>query len=250
MEHWNAKLYDKNHDFVSQYGKALLELVNTDAGQRIWDLGCGTGILSDRLARSEAYVIGSDLSPDMIATAKSNYPHLDFLVLDATEAAFENEFDTVFSNAVFHWIPDQKKLLNVIYRALRPSGKLIVEMGAKGNIAQIEQAFSRSMNHHGWTYQSGFFFPSVEEYTQLLQIAGFHIDFIQDFDRPTPFSDGKNGMKNWLIQFFADNLASLPEEERAAILEETEKALFPILWKSTEWIGDYRRLRFSATKLP
>lgn len=250
MEHWNAQLYDKNHDFVSQYGKALLELVNAGAGQKIWDLGCGTGILSGRLARNAAHVIGSDLSPDMIETAKSNYPHIDFLILDATEAVFENEFDTVFSNAVFHWISDQEKLLNAIYRALKSGGKLIVEMGANGNIAQIEQAFSQSMNLHGRAYQSGFFFPSVEEYTQLLQIAGFHIDFIQDFDRPTPFSDGQNGMKNWMIQFFADDLAPLLEEERAAILDETEKSLFPILWKSKEWIGDYRRLRFSATKLP
>jgi len=99
---WNSNLYDNKHSFVAEYGKAMIDFVNTQTGQKILDVGCGTGILTNELAKNGAAVIGTDSSKDMIDAAKSNYPHLIFQVQDATNLPYKNEFDTVFSNAVFH----------------------------------------------------------------------------------------------------------------------------------------------------
>ena len=101
---WDSKLYDNKHSFVAEYGKGLLEFVPVDKKQRILDLGCGTGVLTEQLLKYGGYVLGVDGSEDMVAKAKQNYPHIDFEVNDALKLAYSNEWDIVFSNAVFHWI--------------------------------------------------------------------------------------------------------------------------------------------------
>ena len=103
---WNADLYDSKHEFVSQYGRSLLGELNLEAGQSILDLGCGTGKLSGDLAAKGAKVTGVDSSPEMVERARKNHPELEFLVADATRLPYKNTFDSIFSNAVFHWIAD------------------------------------------------------------------------------------------------------------------------------------------------
>ena len=68
----------------------------------------------------------------------------DFRVCDGLGLPFENEFDVVFSNAVFHWISDHDTLLKNIHKVLKPQGLLVCEFGAAGNISTIEHAFSIS----------------------------------------------------------------------------------------------------------
>lgn len=245
---WDSSLYDKQHHFVSEYGQSLVELVNTEPGQCIWDLGCGTGILSDQLARQGAHVTGTDLSPEMIRQAKDRYPHIDFRVADAVTVSFDEPFDTVFSNAVFHWIKDQENLLANVHRALKPDGRIVCEMGAEGNISHIETAFRQSLASHGVDYKSQFFFPSTQQYASLLRQAGFTIEAIEDFDRPTPFPNGEEGMALWLTQFYAGQLNPLDKEVSHAVINQTVSILQSILWKNDTWIGDYRRLRFAAVR--
>lgn len=108
---WDSKLYDNKHSFVAEYGKGLLEFVPVDKEQRILDLGCGTGVLTEQLLKYAGYVLGVDGSEDMVAKAKENYPDIDFEVNDALKLPYSNEWDVVFSNAVFHWILDHDLLL-------------------------------------------------------------------------------------------------------------------------------------------
>lgn len=99
---WNSTLYDKKHDFVAEYGKKLLEFVPKNDGQAILDLGCGTGILTVQLANLCNKIVGVDSSQSMIDKAKEQFGNVEFMVSDAIALPFENEFDVVFSNAVFH----------------------------------------------------------------------------------------------------------------------------------------------------
>ena len=133
---WDSKLYNNSQNFVSEYGKSLLEFVPAGT-DKILDLGCGTGTLTNQLADRCNYVLGIDSSDTMIHEAKNCFPHLDFATVDTLEIDYTCEWDIIFSNAVFHWIDNHNLLLQKIYKALKPSGKLICEFGAHGNISTI-----------------------------------------------------------------------------------------------------------------
>ena len=243
---WNAALYDKKHNFVAEYGKGLLQYIPEKPEQRILDLGCGTGILTAQLAEICSYVLGVDSSQDMIEKATEQYKKIDFRVCDALELPFEKEWDIVFSNAVFHWINDHNKLLQNIYKVLKPNGLLICEFGAYGNIAKIENAFASVLKELGYDYHPKFNFPTAESFGKLLTANHFFIDTIYDYDRPTPLKDSEKGLSNWIKQFFAVDLASFSEKEQDTIFHKVEELLKPTLWNGKEWIADYRRLRVVA----
>lgn len=243
---WNANLYNEKHGFVAEYGRGLLEFVPQDTEQMILDLGCGTGALTAQLVPLGSKVVGVDSSQSMINTAKAQHPEITFLVCDALDLPFEDEWDVVFSNAVFHWIKDHDGLLKEIRKALKPKGVLLCEFGASGNVATIEEAFSQVCQRHGYGYQSKFNFPTVERLGKLLEENGFIIDRIYDFDRPTAFKDSTQGLENWMRQFYASELAEFSAKIQDNIIREVELLVKESLWKGNEWVADYRRLRVVA----
>ncbi|MBD5143240.1 MAG: methyltransferase domain-containing protein [Ruminococcus sp.] len=248
---WNAILYDNKHDFVAEYGKDLLEFIPQDKKQVILDLGCGTGTLTAKLTDFCNQIIGVDSSQTMIAKARENLKNIEnikFQVCNALALPFEQEFDIVFSNAVFHWIANHDMLLKNIYQALKPTGLLICEFGANGNIAIIENAFAKACKDSGYAYQSKFNFPTVENFKKLLEINKFSIHKIYDFDRPTVLKNSQQGLSNWIKQFFASELAVMPKEIQVIVIQKTEEFAKKDLWNGTEWVADYRRLRVVANK--
>ncbi len=195
---WNSSLYNRKHDFVAEYGKGLLEFIPDKKEQTILDLGCGTGILTAQLNNLGSKVVGIDSSRNMIDEAKEQFGDIEFKVCDALNLPYKEEWDIIFSNAVFHWISDHDILLKNIYRALKPNGMLICEFGAKGNIATIENAFADAYQRCGYVYPQKFNFPTVEQFGELLENNGFIIDKIYDYDRPTVLKDAEQGLSNWM----------------------------------------------------
>ncbi len=243
---WNSTLYDKKHNFVAEYGKGLLEFVPQNGKQSILDLGCGTGILTVQLADLCKKVVGVDSSQSMVDKAKEEFSNIEFKVCDALALPFEKEFDVVFSNAVFHWISDHDALLKNIYKVLKSPGLLVCEFGANGNIATIESAFVKACNSLGYGYEPKFNFPTVESFGKLLEKNGFVIDRIYDYDRPTILKDKEQGLVNWMKQFYASELAVMPEDVQAMVFDKVEELTRDILWNGVEWVADYRRLRVIA----
>lgn len=245
---WNADLYENKHDFIAEYGKSLLAYVPETPEQSILDLGCGTGTLTHALLEKSSSVIGLDSSTDMIKKARRLYPGMDFRVLNACRMPWHDWFDVVFSNAAFHWIPDQDSLLKAVSRVLKPQGRLICEFGAQGNIRHIREAFRNTLARMKITHSTSFYFPSVEEYCALLEQAGLHPETAMDFDRPTPLKDGEAGLRNWAMQFFWPDLKGISEKRRLRLFDETEEALRDQLWDGARWVADYRRIRVVAAK--
>ena len=245
---WNSALYDSKHDFVAEYGKGLLEFIPNDKSQRILDLGCGTGTLTSKLTGLCHTVLGVDSSKEMIDKAQNHFPELDFQVCDALSLPFVEEWDVVFSNAVFHWINDHHTLLHNINCALKPGGLLVCEFGAHGNISTIENAFARAAGEAGYPYQPKFNFQSAEAFGSILREEGFVIDKLYDFDRPTALKDGEGGLENWMRQFFASELAAMPQNMQMAVIKKVEEIVKDTLWNGREWTADYRRLRAVAKK--
>src|SRR5262245_40311511 len=103
-EHWNPALYDGKHSFVWQFGADLLAALAPQPGERILDLGCGTGHLTAQVAAAGAAVVGLDRSEPMIVQARRSYPGLRFELGDARDFTAAEPLDAVFSNAALHWI--------------------------------------------------------------------------------------------------------------------------------------------------
>ena len=246
MSEWNAILYDNKHDFVAEYGKGLLEFVPKNKNQSILDLGCGTGSLTSQLSNFADAIIGVDSSASMIAKAKEQYADVQFMVCDALALPFEQQFDIVFSNAVFHWIADHDALLKQVHKVLKPNGLLVCEFGANGNIATIENAFIDACRKFEYEYTPKFNFPTTEDFSDLLKKNNFMIDKIYDYDRPTPLKDNERGLANWMKQFFASDLESMSEKMQNEIMKKVEDLTKESLWNGNEWVADYRRLRAIA----
>jgi trans-aconitate methyltransferase len=247
---WNAGLYDAKHAFVWEKAQGLLELLAAQPGERILDLGCGTGALSAEIASSGADVVGLDRSVDMIEEARRKFPRLRFEVADACSLPFVAEFDAVFSNAVLHWIPQAGAVARGIARALRPNGRLVAEFGGKGNVAELVGALESALGKfssspcgpHPWYY------PSLAEYAAVLEENGLEVRQAALFRRPTQLADGQAGLANWITMFCGTFLEKIPEKQRADFVGEVEKAARARLWKEDHWELDYRRLRVAAWK--
>ncbi|SEO95163.1 trans-aconitate 2-methyltransferase [Paenibacillus sp. OV219] len=101
---WQTELYDKKLDFVSEFGKGVIEVLSPNNGESILDLGCGTGDLAVEISKTGANVMGMDLSTQMIGSAKEKYPEINFFVGDAENFNLDEQVDAVFSNAALHWM--------------------------------------------------------------------------------------------------------------------------------------------------
>jgi trans-aconitate methyltransferase len=248
---WDANLYNAKHDFVWKYGSDVVSLLAPQAGERILDLGSGTGHLTAQIAESGAELTGVDSSGDMVAAARAAYPQLKFLVADARHLSFREEFDAVFSNATLHWIHEPEVVLQGVFKALRPGGRFVAEFGGHGNIRAMQEAFDQTLVElHA--AQPGevnpWYYPSVSEYAGLVEKNNLEVRFVALFDRPTALADGAAGIRNWINMFAVEYLAKAGESCREQFMARVEEILRPKLFREGQWWADYRRLRIVAVK--
>ncbi len=249
-DQWNANLYDTSHSFVSKYGHSLIELLDPKQGERILDLGCGTGDLAKNLSDSGVDVVGVDKSENMVAKAIAKYPSISFMVQDATDLKFTNEFDAVFSNATLHWVKPPIQALHSIYQSLQKGGRFVAEFGGKGNVQTITDEIIQQIKEAGFEYkdeQFPWFYPSIAEYSALMEEAGFRVTFAQHFDRPTQL-DGEHGLRNWIDMFGHLLFDGIPEQTKNQIITNVEANLREALYQDGHWLADYKRIRVIGVK--
>jgi trans-aconitate 2-methyltransferase len=246
---WDAELYEARHGFVWRLGEGVVEFLNPQPGERILDLGCGTGQLAAKIAEAGADVVGLDGSPAMIGQARQNYPRLQFVLSDAAALKFENEFDAVFSNAALHWMLDRAGVAAAVARALKKGGRLVAEFGGKGNVQILEGAIQEvaAKYHDGPVPEKRTYYPALGEYAALLEAQGLEVRFAQLFDRPT-LLEGEDGMANWVRQFKWYFFEGLRVGQQEDALADVIEQLRPALRNAQGWFADYRRLRVSAVK--
>src|SRR6516164_4883793 len=245
---WNPSRYAANAAFVPALGQPVFDLLQPRPGERILDLGCGDGVLTEKLVASGADVVGVDSSAEMVAAARKG--GLDARVMDATRLAFDEEFDAVFSNAVLHWIKhDPDAAIASAYRALRRPGRFVGEMGGHGCVAAVTVALIVGLEKRGIKNAASicpWYFPTVDDYTARLERAGFIAESVQLIPRPTPLP---TGMFAWLETFANPFCAVLPEDQSGNYLDEVTEMLKPVLCdEQGRWTADYMRLRFIARK--
>ncbi len=248
---WNAELYDDKHAFVFQYGESVLDLLEVKPGERVLDLGCGTGHLTSEIQKLGANVTGIDASAEMIERAASAHPEVNFEVANGADFHFDEPFDAVFSNAALHWIHEADEVIKCVYNNLKPGGRFVAEMGGKGNMAHMIAATQQVLEKHGYSNLGAkrpWYFPSLGEYTGKLEAAGFRVTFAVHFDRKTLLQDGRAGVTKWLNMFGPTYFEGIAETKKQQILTEITDLLEPYYNEDGNWYADYKRLRFIAVK--
>jgi trans-aconitate methyltransferase len=245
-QRWDSDRYARNARFVADLAAPVVDLLASRPGERILDLGCGDGALTEKLATAGARVVGVDSSPEMTAAARAR--GLDVRVMDAKALPFEAEFDAVFSNAAMHWMKDLDAVVAGVWRALKANGRFVGEMGGKGNVETVWQALREVLArrhidaHAAWPWV----FPAPDSFRAVLEERGFRVTTVELIGRPTPLPGGIEG---WLETFWEGFLALVPATDRTALVAELRGALAPKLRAPDgRWIVDYVRLRFAAIK--
>jgi SAM-dependent methyltransferase len=193
-----------------------------------------------------ASVVGVDASAEQVAAALRL--GLDARVADAEDLRLPPAFDAVFSNAALHWMKRPDAVIAGVWRALRPGGRFVGEMGGAGNVAACVAALTSALARRGIDAArlSPWYFPTPEDYAGRLRAAGFAVRHIELFPRPTKLA---TGLADWLDTFGEAFLAAVPPAARAAVKAEAEAAAAPALRKPDgAWFADYVRLRFAAVK--
>jgi SAM-dependent methyltransferase len=225
---------------------AVFAMLAPKPGERVLDLGCGDGALTEEIKAAGANVLGVDLSDELLAVARMK--GLTVRKMDGHALDFVSQFDAVFSNAALHWMRKPKLVIAGVYRALRSRGRFVAELGGHGNVAAIATAM-RAVSHArngDPSLLAPWFFPTVDEYSRHLTEAGFCVKEIALVPRPTSL---KTGMDGWLRTFGRSFFDQFPEPERTDVVGEVVELLWPSLCDSKGvWTADHVRLRFFAER--
>ncbi len=246
---WDPQLYTSLHSYISKLGEPLVEMLDPQPDERIADLGCGTGELSNKIAERGAMVIGFDSSEEMIRAASHRFPKVDFFVLDIKDLSQPNVFDGVFSNASLHWVKPPEIAIGKIFRILKPGGRFVAEFGGKGNCALLIDTVSRVLNEFDMASEwiNPWYFPSLGEYATLLERQGFIVQDGHHFERPTTWPT-PDGLHNWLQMFVYPYMSVRAQAEKTMLFNRIESLLAPKRFHGDHWIADYIRLRIKAIK--
>ncbi|BDD06981.1 class I SAM-dependent methyltransferase [Aureibacter tunicatorum] len=249
---WYAKEYQEKHKYIYQNGKELIKLLNPQKGEKILDLGCGTGELTYEIQQLGAETIGIDLSPEMITRAKHKFPEMNFRQVPAEKMSYHHSFDAVFSNETIHWVTNQIQLTSKIYNALKQNGRFIAEFGSRGNCRKTIQAIKKmlvKLNKPERIELIQWYFPSISSYTDLLEAYGLEVRYAEIFDHPTVMEDPDRGVIEWLHSFADYLFGGYSYDEKEVIFAEIQESLKNSNFREGKWYLDYKRMRVSAIKL-
>jgi trans-aconitate methyltransferase len=226
---WNAVDYAQSSSIQQQWARELLIKLRLRGDERLLDIGSGDGKVTAEIARSlsNGSVIGVDNSEEMITLAKNKYlqdsfPNLRFQQCDASRLPYVNEFDVVFSNATLHWILDQRPVVQGIMKSLKQNGKILLQMGGRGNAADVLAEFDTVRVKNKWqAYFRDFTFPygfyNAEEYRQWLQEAGFQ-EIRAELIPKNAVHANRTAFEAWIRTTWLPYTQRVPEKERSEFI--------------------------------
>jgi trans-aconitate 2-methyltransferase len=178
---WDAETYHRVSDMQLAWGLEVLDRLELAGDETVLDAGCGTGrvttVLAERVPRGR--VIAVDASDAMVAKARETLgDRAEVFQADLSALELDERVDAIFSNAVFHWIPDHQRLFERLHGCLRPGGQLVAQCGGKGNVATLaaviggviaEEPFRSAIREDPRIWN----FAAPEEAERTLRGAGF-----------------------------------------------------------------------------
>ena len=231
MHKWDAQDYQQHSGVQLKWGRELIEKLKLKKDEHVLDIGCGDGKVTAEIASivSQGRATGIDSSSDMITLAcrtfpTSGYPNLDFRQMDMRELTFENAYDVAFSNAAMHWVSDHMAVLKGISRSLKKGGRILLQMGGKGNVADMLSVVTEMVHMPQWAgYFKGFTSPysfySPTEYHQWLPAAGLKPLRVELLDKDLAHH-GREAITAWFRTTWHPYFHRVPEDMQQAFIDE------------------------------
>jgi trans-aconitate 2-methyltransferase len=178
---WDADAYARASDAQARWAGAVLDRLPLRGDETVLDAGCGSGGVTARLVERLPHgrVIAVDGSEEMVELARSTLgDRAEVRLMNLAELALDEQVDAIFSNAVFHWIPDHDRLFARLHAALRPGGLLVAQFGGDGNLdgffSLVDEVAAREpYAEHVAGFTPPKHFPGAAETAERLWAAGF-----------------------------------------------------------------------------
>jgi arsenite methyltransferase len=226
-----AETYDRLSDSQLEGGKRLVERLGLGAGDRVLDVGCGTGRLARWIAEQVGpggSVVGIDPLVERIAIARERSKGITFEVGQAEDlGAFAGDtFDAVCMSAVFHWVSEKPRALAEARRVLRPGGRLGVTtlprelMGASTVTAVVgpvlgESPYARQVNLSALAIASKG--HTTSELATMVVESGLELTELHVVRRTRRHASGQDVVDFLEASSFGNFLRMVPEELRASL---------------------------------
>jgi trans-aconitate methyltransferase len=226
---WDAADYAKHSNAQQEWARELIAKLQLQSRDTVLDIGCGDGKVTAEIAAQVpgGSVMGVDNSPSMIELAQNTfsaarYSNLAFQVADAQTLPFNQQFEIVFSNAALHWVKDHAPVLEGIYRSLNNKGRILLQMGGRGNAAAILAVLEDMIKSPRWAaYFDDFDFPygfhDAADYKNWLKLTGFQ-NIRADLIPKDMLHKGKSGLAGWIRTTWLPYTQRLPEFEQESFV--------------------------------
>lgn len=225
---FDGEKYRKASKHQKEWGNSLIAQMQLKGNEKIIDLGCGNGELTEQLALQvpSGTVLGVDASHGMIQAAKkTGKSNLRYLQMDINDMDFKEEFDIIFSNAALHWIKDHALLLQHSFQALKSGGRIYWNFAGDGTCRTFYAVMQAMMEQPEYKeFFQGFewpwYMPSKTEYDLLVGAIDFCDVKIIEENKDRYFAD-VDEMVRWIDQpSKVPFIQNVPEEKKEAFRRE------------------------------
>ena len=257
--YWNAEVYDRIGKPMRRWAQQVIEDLALRGDETVLDAGCGSGSVTfdllERLPNGRIYAV--DASSEMIASLSRQCEERGIssvtpLVASLTDFTLPEQVDVVFSNAVFHWIPDDEGLFGSLFRATKPGGRLRAQCGGDGNNAQVLASVAivrerREFEPHLRGFSDSKKYRTPEQATHAMERAGWRNVRARLWPQPVPFDDLGEAALYVRTILLRDHVARMPDEATAdayarAVVDDTVRR------RGLPYTADYVRLDLWADR--
>lgn len=258
---WNAAAYDDLSDPQFEWGMAVLETLQLRGDERLLDAGCGSGRLTEELlGRVPAgEMVALDSSPQMLEQARQRLSrfgkrvelvHASLQEFALTDFPSASPVDGIFSNAVFHWVPDHAAMFRCLHGALKAGGWLVAQFGGVGNLARAhrradEVAEGARFKAYLAGMEYGAHFEDTASTRQRMEAAGFRVSEAKLHTVEARFQRRERYEAFLRTVVLRQPVAKLPEPLQREFLEEISRRT---LQEEGRYMLDYVRLTVRATR--